>query len=1649
MRKRVIGAVAVALVGVVTAGTILSHVSETAYAQESFEGINSIIEEHGETNPFTIVEIVPDYRMAKLGYFFEGSEPYYYVGSGTYQSFQEHLATLSSVEERAAYMSSLKTALSSITTEYESVEKLESAKNATTALSYAPYEESYNAFSGAGTIQLAEPLELAAGTSGYVMTDVGEGKGSYALKDDYHLAEADETGTRYEQNISYYSTAPTNDGEYYYNLTFEHTADPAEGAEVYVVENADLVEITDDQSDWNDIYTLSDGVYVKAASRADDVTDYYRVTFRHAVIEKVTEEDTEGDTEEGTEENTEAAKEQVVYYTVQTMSFDESKSSTYGAILDSKKPYVESEKGYFTCTSKVYTQVGEGEGNYSFDESETGELDGTVKIEKIYYTGGFVNNNLFKQAVFNQSGLLDKAGASDISIRVVVKTASDYNSYTGDADLLYLSYSSQVLQTSDAMDAYGADNDLGDISVDNLYQQVYSDSTRLPVILDYGIMEDSSLNGTGIKKLAALLTADDIKAGNIIRTGNDDNEIKVSVSSEVTEFEDSDHFYVNENVLVVPKESQTFAFMKAFEELFLDDSNKDENAFQNDADAIGFGMIASTIINENTSRRLENAANENNNYGFYNQTISKAIATEYIISYLYRQEVDQDTVLRILDVEPCTITTDTEKEIETNIKKMLGLSTSTAATQSAATTENTDTTKSNDPVFVHMSSAEFISKVEDLGEYDIIYFGLYTDTMNTKTVNDVTRTVFNDSSMDGLVYTNVGDIRYDNFSRGVLDTEFKNKADHYNTLSNPTGSTTMRDFDWNDSTDRDFVRYSGNDITSEKVKAVEKFIKSGSPVILASNFLTTGGDGKTYVYDFQYDSKGNKITKNGNGYIDNCSRMYELIDAIKDKSNVMTESSLLLDENSDEAKKSEVEAKRKVLKRYAYLGKPTLTVDAGSTDEGEEYYSITDTEITFKFNIENKGSADSDAKFYVYLYADYNADGRYAASENIAANDFKISLNGVTQPAKTTTDEDGNDVYYYELSPTDSTTWYRLTYDISESYIGLLPVKLKVSQSTNAYRYDSEVLYFNKKRSPKQSRVEIHVLQILSSSGNASCNMGLKGVYDGTLESYSTFYQQLYNTAEMEDYNITIDAMKATRYLQMYREDPTFLDNYDMLILGFMDCYVWDMSDADRVEAYQGVSDFIATGKSVLFTHDTTSYNNNPGAGKSGWALKALNQLIAPEVGFDRYGAYTSNLLRAGIKNLSLDNDTVYLVDDYYSLKLAKAAGTLTQDSYTGKELFQLIVDEAEKNNKDIAYQPNSDKTALVSEVHGQSSMTINGNSDGTYFNTNASSLGGTPTTTKAELLNEGQILVYPFNIMSQLDENNTITIASTHAQYFQIDMNEDLDGDDESDVTVWLSLYGDNPEYAAASRDARNNYYIYTKGNVTYSGVGHSGIDNSNNLTEIQLYINTMITAYSAATSTPTVSLRQSSDPNSAELSTIYIGMDSKVDAATGAVNEGEQVDSGYERIYYTISDTNVAQGGVKKIAVKYYLVFDKKEDAPAIYQDIGEYLTVDETTVFAVEQNWTTYKGSKTDPEKSLDNITTGVAYACDIPCDILDNLAKTVTVGGESKTISADEATIWVVATTNIWKQGGDTTKRPSSTKSSYDYLKVQRIGLFDLD
>lgn len=126
--------------------------------------------------------------------------------------------------------------------------------------------------------------------------------------------------------------------------------------------------------------------------------------------------------------------------------------------------------------------------------------------------------------------------------------------------------------------------------------------------------------------------------------------------------------------------------------------------------------------------------------------------------------------------------------------------------------------------------------------------------------------------------------------------------------------------------------------------------------------------------------------------------------------------------------------------------------------------------------------------------------------------------------------------------------------------------------------------------------------------------------------------------------------------------------------------------------------------------------------------------------------------------------------------------------------------------------------------------------------------------------VNDGQITHYPYEIGSQ------ITIANTHYQYYQLNMDEDMDGDENSDIVVWycLGASGDGSAiYTSSPNDVRNNYYIYNIGNITYSGVGHSTISNVN---EKQLFFNTIVAAYKTRIKDPVVKLLENGSRTSAE---------------------------------------------------------------------------------------------------------------------------------------------------------------------------------------
>lgn len=104
------------------------------------------------------------------------------------------------------------------------------------------------------------------------------------------------------------------------------------------------------------------------------------------------------------------------------------------------------------------------------------------------------------------------------------------------------------------------------------------------------------------------------------------------------------------------------------------------------------------------------------------------------------------------------------------------------------------------------------------------------------------------------------------------------------------------------------------------------------------------------------------------------------------------------------------------------------------------------------------------------------------------------------------------------------------------------------------------------------------------------------------------------------------------------------------------------------------------------------------------------------------------------------------------------------------------------------------------------------------------------PTYTNAYKINDGILSQYPY-VLGDLN-----AVSNTHAQYFQLDM-------ENPDIVTYYSLLGDDP---------RNQFYMYSIGNITYSGTGHASPGSS--YLEKQLFVNTMVKALRGANNLPTV---------------------------------------------------------------------------------------------------------------------------------------------------------------------------------------------------
>ena len=337
---------------------------------------------------------------------------------------------------------------------------------------------------------------------------------------------------------------------------------------------------------------------------------------------------------------------------------------------------------------------------------------------------------------------------------------------------------------------------------------------------------------------------------------------------------------------------------------------------------------------------------------------------------------------------------------------------------------------------------------------------------------------------------------------------------------------------------------------------MEDYIKAGFPVVFSDGFFSN---------DSKYESGINE------DYIDNCSNVFTFLSYAKDKDNV-----LKVDNKGNLKNKSNEPAE---LVTYLTTEKPEILLKEQEKVKDTDYVEISNNQITLEFSINNAGGADSKASFNAQLFLDSNSDGKFSTTnEGIAANKIKLYCDGtIVNPVM---GDDGK--YMYSLNAGNYN--YKLVYDLPNGYVGVMPWQLRVSQATNSYRYDQKSGYVYVKNS-KGSPTKVKILQINSKLEH---NEGFRGNFDMQAQKNdsNTKFNKL--LSQVKDFDLDIETV---RYDDVPKMDEVCdkLQTYDMLVIGFGDCYDIDNTNnhLDKIKAY------IQSGKPVLFAHDTTSFCNN------------------------------------------------------------------------------------------------------------------------------------------------------------------------------------------------------------------------------------------------------------------------------------------------------------------------------------------------------------------------------------------------------------------------------------------------------------------------
>ena len=1286
-------------------------------------------------------------------------------------------------------------------------------------------------------------------------------------------------------------------------------------------------------------------------------------------------------------------------------------------------------------------------------------------LETVTYSGGFYNKEWFKKEVLNLSGSsryekdTDYSGeVNDFNIEVTTLTlaqlaeltATDSQAYYGvnldDVDLIYLSgrgsYAAESVNMTSAATAltkmiFGIKDTTGE----------RNNADRVPVVMDYRFYSQNK----------TLAEEPNNNQNNKILTQMALTILKVSDDSIATEVASQGDAYWN---------GQTAT------SLSLDDSVKEalyDNVYLNDdsatpyvasdfmADWKGNAAKAATFEAVLKEIQYENflAKKNNSNAAQIDEEISKASITRYILNW-YMHRVTVKSSIRVLDLEPCydfksatTLTAD-------RVKEFMGRK----------------DTYTGSVEIKQMSSAEFIGKVEDLNEkYDMIYLGARVGKMNTE--NGVT--VYNDPQMKGLIYSHVGDY-YDYATK--TDTENVTQArETYNARHRLQDSSldhnkTNDDDPTNKSAD--VYRGPGNDMNSTRYEEFCQFIEAGYPVVIADTFIkvdnnnipvasTATLDKNSYFYKLVQFA----LKKDENGQY-----LYW-------QKNIFTESQLT-DNTADTKLGTTLSARRSVFCNYLNLSKLSVNwvTTYGAAYPQELKYNSNQNgasnggslekidgkyQLQYIFNLQNDAAISQTGTTYdCKLFVDKNADGRFSGSDYVEGKTYTSSeeVSGLTvyirkgdewnkvDPIATA---NGN---RYELRTGET---YRVIRALPEEYVGVIPWKLVFYDNADRLVRTAKSGYTSV---PQQSgKKTIRVLQLLSSENN---NWNLHNEQNNSNSTFSKYINGLtdWNVVGLDQVNwdgtvipsTSIDSMTVTYLVneklkiggtsdtdiqRIYQESYNLFQQYDMLILGFGDAYkfgyTYSASDIsnnrlDNVKRNLAVGwavrDYIESGKSILFTHDTTSYVNNIQSAiqwndqgykedqKNYWYWGyEFNKTIRASVGLDRYGAlkeyYQQRAASTTGEEQKRDQEYLNTLKSYTfdEIKEPNSDNELWQKEgvtkYTVVRFLRSHLEDLRKTGSSTVKFPVENSLLKQAGYDGGDP----------WWNYPSSLLMGdyAGSSLIATQVNEGQITQYPY----QISANEQLEISNTHYQWLQPNMELDRNGDGKNDIVVWYCIsgvaggqYKDTNIYNITPNDVVNNYYIYTMGNVTYSGAGHSTPSKES---EIKLFVNTMIAAYNAGVTAPSVRFK---DKSGSKIQSVYMLYDPVNHIVLDDKNNGTI------SVNFQADDYNILAGGQQLCVEFYKSCADDTSGAISVGGITGKVLrlkTDGEDGLKITDSNGNVISPIERNGVKNCYPITNGATYTLKYSSDEMglfstDTSGTILNEGAQASTIYARVYTVY---------------------------------------